>query len=554
MVRRMLAREVAEWAVGTCLWFTVPGTKSMRPRDSFFWLLMLAAAQPLPLTADPAPTPVDLPILMTQAPPVDRNSADASGSGVVQDRLASGSRIALLRAPGAQVGWDVEVLTQGFATAGRSDLSFDGRRFLFVAQRTPADPLGVWEMNVDGSDVREVLRFPADVHRAIYLPTLFTLDRGEPASRIGFLADADDGTRALFSCAMDGSDVRRLSFSPFGVSDPYVLSDGRLLFRMPTNVSPARERPWRCGAEPLFTINTDGTDLFPFTSAVTSTSVDCMPRETDVGDIVWVESTCDDPELGGSLMAVSRRRNLGARRWVAGSLRERFAHPFPMRNGTLLVSHRPAHGGSRGLYRVRPGTSESATLIFDDPQWDEVEAIEVQARPEPAGRSSSLNNRLPIGVLYCLNAYLSDSGNVSRLEPGTIRRVRVVQGEVPASPRNPGRVRQGLRNDDPVGERVVGEVPVESDGSFSVEVPALRPLRVETLDGNGNVLLGMKTWMWVMPGENRGCIGCHEDRALTPPNRHVLALRQPPQRLVLNGADVARPRAADPPPSPQVPP
>ncbi len=31
-----------------------------------------------------------------------------------------------------------------------------------------------------------------------------------------------------------------------------------------------------------------------------------------------------------------------------------------------------------------------------------------------------------------------------------------------------------------------------------------------------------------MPKESRGCIGCHEDRELTPPNRHVLALRKPP--------------------------
>ena len=36
----------------------------------------------------------------------------------------------------------------------------------------------------------------------------------------------------------------------------------------------------------------------------------------------------------------------------------------------------------------------------------------------------------------------------------------------------------------------------------------------------------MRSWLWVMPGERRGCIGCHEDRELTPPNRHVQALRK----------------------------
>jgi hypothetical protein len=34
-----------------------------------------------------------------------------------------------------------------------------------------------------------------------------------------------------------------------------------------------------------------------------------------------------------------------------------------------------------------------------------------------------------------------------------------------------------------------------------------------------------------MPTERRGCIGCHEDRELAPPNRHVIALRKMPQRI-----------------------
>jgi len=43
----------------------------------------------------------------------------------------------------------------------------------------------------------------------------------------------------------------------------------------------------------------------------------------------------------------------------------------------------------------------------------------------------------------------------------------------------------------------------------------------------------MRSWFWVMPMERRGCIGCHEDRELTPPNRHVFALRKRAQRIGL---------------------
>jgi hypothetical protein len=36
-----------------------------------------------------------------------------------------------------------------------------------------------------------------------------------------------------------------------------------------------------------------------------------------------------------------------------------------------------------------------------------------------------------------------------------------------------------------------------------------------------------------MGNENRGCIGCHEDRELSPPNRLVSAVIEPPVDLVL---------------------
>ena len=77
----------------------------------------------------------------------------------------------------------------------------------------------------------------------------------------------------------------------------------------------------------------------------------------------------------------------------------------------------------------------------------------------------------------------------------------------------------------------MGQATVETDGSFFLEVPAKTPLRMETIDADGNVVRAMRTRIWVMPGEERGCIGCHEDRERTPPNRQVLALRKPPQSI-----------------------
>ena len=67
-------------------------------------------------------------------------------------------------------------------------------------------------------------------------------------------------------------------------------------------------------------------------------------------------------------------------------------------------------------------------------------------------------------------------------------------------------------------ERVLGEAPIESDGSFHIEVPAQRPLRFQLLDDEGTVIGEQKSWTWVMPREWRGCVGCHEDREMVAPN------------------------------------
>jgi len=96
---------------------------------------------------------------------------------------------------------------------------------------------------------------------------------------------------------------------------------------------------------------------------------------------------------------------------------------------------------------------------------------------------------------------------------------------------------QALVRPEAVTEVSIGEVPVERDGSFSMEVPARTPLRLETLNERGEILQAMSSWLWVMPQESRGCIGCHEDRERTPPNRHSHALMKRP--VVLVGAEEA---------------
>jgi hypothetical protein len=74
-------------------------------------------------------------------------------------------------------------------------------------------------------------------------------------------------------------------------------------------------------------------------------------------------------------------------------------------------------------------------------------------------------------------------------------------------------------------ERPLGEASVEADGSFYIAVPPDQPVRFELLDAAGTVIRAQRSWIWSRPGEERGCVGCHEDKSVAPENRWPLALR-----------------------------
>jgi len=91
------------------------------------------------------------------------------------------------------------------------------------------------------------------------------------------------------------------------------------------------------------------------------------------------------------------------------------------------------------------------------------------------------------------------------------------------------------------GKQVLGTVPVEADGSAFFEVPARIPVLFQAVDARGRALQTMRSLVYLQPGENESCIGCHEHRmkqgaASAPP----LASRRAPSKIK-PGPDGTRP-------------
>ncbi len=155
-------------------------------------------------------------------------------------------------------------------------------------------------------------------------------------------------------------------------------------------------------------------------------------------------------------------------------------------------------------------------------------AVRVGARSVPPVLTSVVNASRATGTLLCLDVYASRDPAIASLPRGTIGRIRVAAAR-------PGPASGGAEAE----QGALGEAPVLPDGSFFVEVPADTPLRLTLLHADGRPLAALASGIWVRPNENRGCVGCHEERDRAPENRQPLAVLRPAIGLVPGPARAA---------------
>ena len=496
-------------------------------------LLVLSAAVILPAAekstaSDPPPRQA---IVLTQLPPDAAREATAPGSGgMLRTDYGDEARIVLV-----EPGEEPRILTRRFHSACDPDISFDGTRMLFAGKRKATDPWDIFEMELDGSEIRQITDDAGDSRNPIYLGRFYVITADRPWEQITFVSTrageineyGSQPSTNLYSCRMDGASVRRLTFNPSSDLDPTILPDGRLLFSSWQRST--LEHGLR-GRVSLFAVLTDGLDYALF-AGDEGLRVKHMPCVTDERLVVFVEGDRVGWGGAGSLASVSLRRNLHSYRPITAPGDGLFMTPAGLPGGAVLVSRRPPDGqGTHGVVRLDPRTGRFE-MVFDDPAFHDIQPKAVAARPRPDGRSSPVSDDRPNGVLYGLNVYDSDLADREWISPGQKVRLRVLEG-IPRR-KDEGAAAETAADAPPMlPRRFLGEIAVEDDGSFNIEVPANIPIELQLLDENGMALRSC-SWIWVRNRETRGCIGCHEDGESTPENRFVKALAGPSVALTL---------------------
>ncbi len=417
--------------------------------------------------------------------------------GPLAQRFPQGSRIVRLSSssgPGELVH-----LTGEFFAAADPQLNFDATRILFSGQKTKDHRWQLWEMDLDGTHKRQMTECSEDCLRGAYLPAneiAFTVETTNPGGSSSHLAVIKN----------DGSDLHPITFggAPFQLET--VLRDGRIVASAPW---PLRASQDDSGARLLYTLRPDGTALESFRCAHGDKAIQADAEELADGSVVFVRRAILGSYPAGTLAQVQRgalvAMPLGPLRAIYQSPRQLSETELIIAKQNLTAANSP---GRFDLYVLNVLSGALGPRVYADAKLSSIQPAPVVAHAVPKHYWNTLNPDSSTGNLISLDSYLSADATHGRITT-PISRVRVF----------------ALDTTDGQ-ERNLGEAPVESDGSFFIKVPANTPVRFVLLDANGQTIREERSWVWARPGEQRGCTGCHGDKAVAPDNHWPQTLRR----------------------------
>jgi hypothetical protein len=466
------------------------------------------------------PKPPEGSLVLTQTP-VD--APPPSAATVMDVRYPPGSRVVLLAPPFRTD--TVRELSRGLVAAGDPCVSWDGRWVYFAGKSSDQADWQIYKVNAGGGRPQPVSQMPGgamDPAVAAHDELVFS----SPVPKAGHPSTAP--TPAALYGQMPGQAPRRLTFGRESAVGATILRDGRILFVTAKPRDDLHAPRHLC----LFTINNDGTEVTAYACQDDGVDFVRRPRELANGRIAFLAARNEEHGSMGWAECVKSAAPFTTRGNLFAFRNDGCRSLEPAPGNDLLACVETSGWVGRSMMRnmaVFHVAADATTLgapIFDDPQWNSIEATPVAARAEPQGHTTAVMPGASRGTVLCLNANDSTEPAPDRNSPPTAE-LRV------------------FTLADSGQQRVLGKVPVASDGSVLVYLPVQVPLGFDTLDIRGQVLRHQPAFLWLQPGENRACVGCHEPRNHAPRNFRPMATQRDPEHLDFTDSTTA-PRVAAP--------
>lgn len=474
----------------------------------------------------------------------------------------------LMTLDGLGPGGTLKDLTGRRGMFWRPDLSYDATKVLFCMRPEGERTFHLYETSVEGGPLRQITNAQYDDLDPIYMPDghiTFLSNRGNSYARCAVAHPS----YVVARCDADGKNIYLLSMGTEPEYTPAMLADGRVMY---TRWEYTDKELFRI--QSLWTMNPDGTDvsaLWGNQSYWPDMLVEARPipdshRVIFSGqghhDVVHGSIGMVDPKQGFNyphgLTRVTAElpwaevgngpaENLEKEDYHASGRFDGYRCPYPLSEELFLVSAKlPNAKDAKRVGSRQPTRGHFALYLMD--VWgnrelihrgrhDVLYAMPVRKRAVPRsvpdrvpwpGLASEGGKATP-GVLYSNDVF----EGLSEVVRQTAKYVRVIHQDYTTftfglkcqMPDEKGvRTQTGdqhagppltVASNDGI-KRILGVVPIQPDGSVAVEIPPSVSIHFQLLDDQYRAVHIMRSFTGVMPGETRGCVGCHESHSNTP--------------------------------------
>ncbi|MDR1140046.1 MAG: hypothetical protein LBL62_00030, partial [Planctomycetaceae bacterium] len=446
----------------------------------------------------------------------------------------------------------------------RPDLSYDAKRVLVSFKPHNEKNFHIYEVNIDGTGERQLTGGIFDDLDPIYLPDgkniMFLTTRGHIYVRCMPPTNAFVMARMALNTKPGDKNLYIISRNGEPEYTPSVTQDGRVIY---TRWEYTDKPLWR--AQSLWTMNSDGTLVQTFWGNQ-SVWPDLLKdaRQIPGSERVMFTGSAHHDWFNGSVGIIDPSKGFnfpdGLTKvtqevaWpetgngpvdpketsdyhTAGKYRHYYS-PYPLSEQDFIVSAQRDLRGNKFVLLLMD-VNGNREIVFEGVHhiWD---AQPIRTREVPPVSADRVNwpsweerDKPGTGILYSNNVYENAPdklrGKAKFLRIWSIdHKTYTYWGKrnyVSSGPEISASQSEGIK-------KIIGTVPIEADGSVSFEAPTGIALHFQLLDENQLALQTMKSFTGVLPGEVRGCLGCHESHIRTPVTQQTgKALKQAPLKI-----------------------
>ena len=399
---------------------------------------------------------------------------------------------------------------------------YDGKKILFSYLRSGTEHYNLFEINVDGSGLRQITSGPYDDVEACYLPDGDIAFCSTRCMR--YVQCWLTHVATVYRCGPNGENIRMLSANVEQDNEPWVLHHGQLAYTRWEYVD--REQ---VTYHHLWTMNPDGTRqtvlfgnqfkymLFigvkpiPGSDKIVATIAPGHGMREHYGRVAVI-----DPKLGPddfSAAAYISKGNSHSDPWAFSETEFMAAKKSQL----VLLDE---NGVEDPIYAL-PKDEAAKNYWIQEPR----PLITREREPLVADATDYAKTT---GTLVLSDIYAGR--RMKDVPRGTVKELLVME-TLPEPIHYSGGMDMASYKGTFTLERILGTVPVTPEGAASIELPANRSVFFIALDHEGRAVKRMHSFTSVMPGETTSCVGCHETRTETPGtefDKHVFAVAGKP--------------------------